>query len=144
MERGKYSAKRKENSMKDAIIIISIIVIIIAGDICTKRYLDKTVDELLESLEALKGKTILAKETKIREEIKKEMENVEQKWETTNKIWSVIVVHQEIDNIEQALTRAKSNINDGELEDALQEIETAIFFSKHVKEREKLSLKNIF
>ena len=72
------------------------------------------------------------------------MEIVEQKWENTSKICSIIVVHQEIDNIEQALTRGKSSINYGILEDALQEIETAIFFSEHVKEREKLSLKNIF
>ncbi len=130
--------------MKDTIIIVAIILVIVLGDIVTKNYLNKTVDELLTSLETLKEKVIEAKQTNEREEIKKEMEIVEQKWENTSKICSIIVVHQEIDNIEQALTRGKSSINYGILEDALQEIETAIFFSEHVKEREKLSLKNIF
>lgn len=130
--------------MKDTIIIVAIILVIVLGDIVTKNYLNKTVDELLTSLETLKEKVIEAKQTNEREEIKKEMKIVEQKWENTSKICSIIVVHQEIDNIEQALTRGKSSINYGILEDALQEIETAIFFSEHVKEREKLSLKNIF
>lgn len=130
--------------MKDTIIIVAIILVIVLGDIVTKNYLNKTVDELLTSLETLKEKVIEAKQTNEREEIKKEMEIVEQKWENTSRICSIIVVHQEIDNIEQALTRGKSSINYGILEDALQEIETAIFFSEHVKEREKLSLKNIF
>ncbi len=130
--------------MKDTIIIVAIILVIVLGDIVTKNYLNKTVYELLTSLETLKEKVIEAKQTNEREEIKKEMEIVEQKWENTSKICSIIVVHQEIDNIEQALTRGKSSINYGILEDALQEIETAIFFSEHVKEREKLSLKNIF
>lgn len=130
--------------MKDTIIIVAIILVIVLCDIVTKNYLNKTVYELLTSLETLKEKVIEAKQTNEREEIKKEMEIVEQKWENTSKICSIIVVHQEIDNIEQALTRGKSSINYGILEDALQEIETAIFFSEHVKEREKLSLKNIF
>ncbi len=129
--------------MKDTIIIIAIIVIILAGDMWTKKYLNKTVDELLGTLEELKDNVIVAKESNSREKIKEEMQEVEKKWKKTNEIWAVLVMHQEVDNIEQALTRAKSNINNGDLEVALQEIETAIFFSKHVKEREKLSLKNI-
>ncbi len=128
--------------MKDIIIIIVIITIIIVGDIETKKYLNKTVDELLESLKNLEHDIILA-DNNLREKIKDEMKEVEKKWEETNKIWSVLVMHQEIDNIEQALVRAKSNINNGELETALHEIETAIFFSDHVKEREKLSWSNI-
>ncbi len=129
--------------MKDVIIIIVIIALIVVGDIGTKRYLNKTVDELLGTLEELKSNVILAKENDSRDKIKEEMKQVDEKWEKTNKIWAVLVMHQEVDNIEQALVRAKSNINDGELETALQEIETAIFFSEHVKEREKLSLYNI-
>ena len=105
--------------MKDTIIIVAIILVIVLGDIVTKNYLNKTVYELLTSLETLKEKVIEAKQTNEREEIKKEMEIVEQKWENTSKICSIIVVHQEIDNIEQALTRGKSSINYGILEDAL-------------------------
>jgi len=72
------------------------------------------------------------------------MKEVEKKWQETSNIWSILAMHQEIDNIEQALTRVKSNIEEGELEDALPEIEIAIFYAEHINAREKVNLKNIF
>ena len=130
--------------MKDTIIILAIILLIVGGDILTRRFLNQKSEELIQSLEDLKEDVIMAKETKQREQIKKQMNEVEEKWNEISNMWSIIVMHQEIDNIEQALTKAKSNINDGELEDAIPEIETAIFFAEHVKAREELNLKNIF
>lgn len=130
--------------MKDACIIIAIILIIVAGDIWMQTYLTKTADEIGKKLQELKHNTILAKETDNRDEIKNEVSEIEKKWKKISKTWSTIVVHQEIDNIEQALKKSKSNIEEGDLGNALEEIETTIFFVEHVKEREKLSLKNIF
>lgn len=130
--------------MRETIIIIAIIAIILTGDISTKKYLSESSEELTEVLESLKQNTITSKQTNDREKIKSEIQEIEEKWDKTSNIWSMIAVHQEIDNIEQALTKAKSNVDEGNLEDALEEIETAIFFVEHVKEREKLSLKNIF
>ena len=130
--------------MKDACIIIAIILIIVAGDIWMQTYLTRTADEIGKNLQELKHNTILAKETDNRDEIKIEVSEIEKKWEEISKTWSTIVVHQEIDNIEQALKKSKSNIEEGDLGNALEEIETTIFFVEHIKEREKLSLKNIF
>ena len=76
--------------------------------------------------------------------IKEEMKQMEDNWEKTSEIWSVIVMHQEIDNIEQALIKSKAMINDGNIEDAIPELETAIFYVEHVNAREKLQFKNIF
>lgn len=130
--------------MRDIVIIIIILVVIFGGDILIKKYLNSTADMLSSELEDLKQKTLFAKENENRDEIKKLINNIKDEWEKKNKIWSMVVFHQELDNIEQALERAESSIENGNLEDALQEIETANFFVKHVKEREKLSLKNIF
>lgn len=130
--------------MRDWLIITAIIIIILGGDIMMQTHLNKTADELINNLQDLKQKTILAKETENRENIKKQINEIDEKWEEINKTWAKIVVHQELDNIQQSLTKAKSNIEEGGLEDALQEIETALFFVEHVKQREKISLKNIF
>ena len=130
--------------MRDILIIIFIIIAIFGGGIYTEIYLNRTADEMSRNLENLKKQAITAKETQNREKIKKEIKKIENKWDEISEVWSVIVVHQEIDNIENALVKSKSNIENGELEDALQEIETAIFFINHVKEREKVCLKNIF
>lgn len=130
--------------MRDWFIITAIFIIIVGGDIMMQTHLNKTADELINNLRDLKQKTILAKETENRENIKKQINEIDEKWEEINKTWAEIVVHQELDNIHQSLTKAKSNIEEGGLEDALQEIETALFFVEHVKQREKISLKNIF
>ena len=121
-----------------------IFIIIVGGDVMMQTHLNKTADELINNLQDLKQKTILAKETENRENIKKQINEIDEKWEEINKTWAEIVVHQELDNIHQSLTKAKSNIEEGGLEDAIQEIETALFFVEHVKQREKISLKNIF
>ena len=130
--------------MRDWFIITAIFIIIVGGDIMMQTHLNKTADELINNLQDLKQKTILTKETENRENIKKQINEIDEKWEEINKTWAEIVVHQELDNIHQSLTKAKSNIEEGGLEDALQEIETALFFVEHVKQREKISLKNIF
>ena len=130
--------------MRDLIIIISIIVIIFAGDFFTTRYLKQTSDKLIESLKNLKDHAIIANQNENRELIKEEMKQMEDNWEKTSEIWSVIVMHQEIDNIEQALIKSKAMINDGNIEDAIPELETAIFYVEHVNAREKLQFKNIF
>ena len=130
--------------MRDWFIITAIFIIIVGGDIMMQTHLNKTADELINNLQDLKQKTILAKETENRENIKKQINEIDEKWEEINKTWAEIVVHQELDNIHQSLTKAKSNIEEGGLEDAIQEIETALVFVEHVKQREKISLKNIF
>ena len=130
--------------MRDWFIITAIFIIIVGGDIMMQTHLNKTADELINNLQDLKQKTILAKETENRENIKKQINEIDEKWEEINKTWAEIVVHQELDNIHQSLTKAKSNIEEGGLEDAIQEIETALFFVEHVKQREKISLKSIF
>lgn len=130
--------------MRDIIIMIAIIAIILSGDMLMKNYLNPATDEIIAKLEELKQNTIKAKETEDRSEIKEQIKEVEHIWNDHLEIWSTIVMHQELDNIAQPLARARLNINDGNLEDALQEIETTIFYLNHVKEREKFNLKNIF
>jgi len=125
--------------MRDFAIIIILIVTIFGGGIFTKRYLDDTANQMSSKLEGLKQNIIIAKNTEDRSYIAKEIYKVEEEWKEISDIWSIIVIHQEIDNIEGALIKLKACIENGELEDALQEVETANFFVNHVKEREKVN-----
>lgn len=130
--------------MRDVIIIISIILIIIFADLYMQNYLTKTTEELSAELINLREKAINTKENNKRDEIIVLANKVEQKWQEISNGWSIIIVHQEIDNLEQAFTRAKSSIENGDLDEAIPEIEEAIFFTNHICDREKLSIKNIF
>lgn len=130
--------------MRDIIIIITLIAIIFGGGIFAKKYLDKIANKISKELIELKENIIIARKTGNTNQIIQQISEVEKDWEEASNIWSIIVIHQEIDNVESAIIKAKACIENGELEDALQEIELANFFVNHVKEREEVSLKNIF
>lgn len=130
--------------MREWIIIIVIILIITFGNFITDKYLEGTTNELINELKDLKQKTIEINENDDRLQIKNKMAELEEKWNKTNKMISIVVMHQEINNVEEALTKARTSINYGELKDAIVELETAIFLADNIKEREKVNLKNIF
>lgn len=130
--------------MRDIIIIITLIAIIFGGGIFAKKYLDNSADKISEELIELKENIIIARETDNTNQIIQQISEVEKDWKEASNMWSIIVIHQEIDNVESAIIKAKACIENGELEDALQEIELANFFVNLVKEREEVNLKNIF
>ena len=125
--------------MKDVIIITIIIALIIISNFLIENYLNKTSQDLVKELEEIKE---LIKNNN--EEAKKKIDNFEEEWKKINPVWATIVMHQELDNIYQALIKVKSYAENDEITDALQEIETAIFFANHVRDRERVCLKNIF
>ena len=129
---------------KETLIIIIIVLIIIIGDIGIQNYITKTSDELALQLEELKQKLETLEEGKNTEELKELSSKIYEDWEKINKKWSIIVIHSELDTIELALIGVKSTIEANELQDTLQEIEKSIFLVEHIKEKEKLKLKNIF
>lgn len=129
--------------MKDTIIIFVILIIILSGAIYTYKYLDKTTGELSNNLEDLKEEIKIAMETENRDKIRGRVNDIYQKWEKTESNWAIIVLHDELDQIETSFTKMKSEIEDGELEKSLEELETSVFLVNHIKEKEKFCLKNI-
>jgi len=130
--------------VRDISIIVIILIIVIASDLVIGTYLDKTSKNMVGELGILKEKTLTVGEDGNRKEIESEVKRIEDELEKIINKWSTVVMHQEIDNIEQALVKAKSSIEHGKIEDAIPEIDTAIFFVEHVNKREKINFKNIF
>ena len=128
--------------MKEITIIIVILIIIFCGAIYTQRFLNNTSDLLVSKLEELKDGI---EEKKITEdEMKSKTDEIYGKWEDINEKWSVIVLHDEIDLIETSLIRMKSKIQTSKIEESMEDLDTSIFLLKHIKEKEKTNLKNIF
>ena len=119
--------------MKETIIIISILLIIFGGAIYARNFLKKSSEEI-----------IIAKENNERERVKQLSNEIYEKWEEMDKTWSIIVLHDELDNIQISLTKMKAQIEEGELEESLEELETTKFLINHIREKEKFNLKNIF
>jgi len=130
--------------MKETAIIISILIIIFGGAIYTKKFLNNTSEEIIWKLEDLKREILTAKESNSREKAKELSNEIYNKWEEMDKTWSILVFHEELDTIQISLTKMKAQIDEGELEESLEELETTKFLINHTKEKEKFNLKNIF
>lgn len=128
--------------MREITIIFIIIVIIIFGSICIGKYLDKTTNEIARRLEELKDNIKYANTSQ--EELNKKAKEIYEIWGKITNNWSNIILHEEIDAIEISLIRLKAKIETGKIEESMEDIETSIFLVNHIKEKEKISLKNIF
>lgn len=128
--------------MKQIIIIIIVLIIIFGGAWYTQNFLNNTSDKLVSRLEDLKND--LQKGNVDENRLKEETDEIYGEWEEINEKWSVVVLHNEIDLIETSLIRMKSKIKIGEVEESMEDLDTSIFLLKHIKEKEKTSLKNIF
>ena len=128
--------------MKEIIIIIVILIIIFGGAAYTQKFLDNSADMLVSKLENLKSD--LESNNLEQENLEKQTDEIYGEWEDINEKWSVIVLHDEIDLIETSLIRMKSKIKTKSLEESMEDLDTSIFLLKHIKEKEKTSLKNIF
>ena len=130
--------------MKETIISISILIIIFGGAIYTKKFLEKTSQEIISKLDELKEEIVIAKENEKRQKVKELSNEIYDKWEEMDKTWSTLVFHEELDTIQISLTKMKAQIEEGELEESLEELETTKFLINHIKEKEKFNLKNVF
>ncbi len=126
--------------MKEITIITIILIIIFGGAIYTQNYLNSTADMLVGKLENLKSDL----ENKKQQGLEEQTDEIYKEWEDINEKWSVIVLHDEIDLIETSLIRMKSKIKTGSLDESMEDLDTSIFLLKHIKEKEKTRLKNIF
>ena len=128
--------------MKETIIIITILAIIIGGDLLINKYLRNSSNNLIKDLESLKEK--INNNTNTNEDLKEQSNKIYEKWKKTEKEWAMLVLHSELDQIEIALIKMKTQIKENNLDIGLEELETSIFLINHINTKEKFCLKNIF
>ncbi len=129
--------------MKEILISTIVVILIIIIGTIVQIHLENTSNELVKKLESLKYdlKQISMKNA---EQIQKQVEKIIQEWENIEKTWSMIVVHQELDNIEISLLSVKATVENKQIEEALKELEKSIFLIGHIKGKEAFKIKNIF
>lgn len=128
--------------MKEIAIIFIILIIIIGGAIYTNKYLNNSSQKLVGMLEDLKQK--VEQNSNDTKNLKTEVDNIYNEWQNTENKWAFIVLHSELDLIETSFVKMKAQIEEGELNRSMEEIETSIFLVNHISEKEKFCLKNIF
>ena len=134
--------------MKQIVLMVSILIIIIGGTLYACNYINKTSNELIGKLTELRNE-INNGDVGVDAHIdpnktKQASNNIYNEWERISKIWSIIVLHNELDLIETSLISMKTNIETGDKNKALEELDKSVDLLNHIVEKEKLSFKNVF
>jgi DNA-directed RNA polymerase specialized sigma subunit len=130
--------------MKEILIIGIVIILVIYASICSQNYLRSTSNTILEHMQELRSEIERAQEDNKTEKAVKLSNEIYDEWQKTIKNWSILVVHEELDEIELSLLALRASVQSNSLDDALQEVDKAIFLIGHIAEKESFKLKNLF
>ncbi len=121
-----------------SIIVISS-VIIIAG-VFAQQILFQDSEKIVQSVkkaeEGIKKKNW--------EQAESQIDHIIKQWEGTKGIWSALLDHQEIDNIDVSIFRLQALVRSKDNASALQEAAALKEFVGHIPNKEKLLLDNVF
>ena len=138
----KSEKRRKRKMRREAVITIVIILVIIIGEWLTQSYSKKTLGGVQDSLRELKEE-ILSSEIEVSELIKK-TNQIYDKWEEDNELLSYYLEHDELEKVNTQIVLVRGFLESDTPEDSIPEIEEGIYILEHIKEKEKLSIKNVF
>jgi DNA-directed RNA polymerase specialized sigma subunit len=72
------------------------------------------------------------------------LEAIEKKWQKTKLLWAMLIIHREIDSIDEAIIRTVKFTQSGQYQEAQVELSILKHYINHIPERERFSLVNIF
>lgn len=126
--------------MKVIALISGVTVVIILSGILINSYLGKS-SKIIEDGIARVESGIRSRNW---EAAMSEFAKVNSKWNRMKIVWSMLVDHIEVDNIDSTLARIQSHIQTRDYSLSLGEISALRLFVDHIPEKEALSLRNIF
>ena len=127
---------------KEIIIIIVILLIVLTLNYITQKYTEFCVSEVSSDLNRLREKLKNQIEgEELPKELNSSINNIHDKWDKM--YWTVPVISK-YSSVETCLTNIRSNIETKELEHSIENLDNCIFILEHIKDKENLSLANIF
>jgi predicted PurR-regulated permease PerM len=125
--------------LKPLIIIVSLTIVIVVGGCLSLNVLDSESKNLIENLSELEADI----EGQNWEAASKKLEAFHSKWDSISNIWSMLIDHYEIDNIELVVSQLTSYVRTKDKNEALSQMSSLRALIKHIPEKESFNLKNI-
>ena len=120
--------------------IITLTLIIIALSVFSQRFLYNGSQNMKQSIDAVETSIGSGKW----DQADKQLTQMINSWSGVKGYWSALIDHQEIDNIDETLSRLQMFIKGKENASALAEAAALRKFIVHIPEKEMPSLANIF
>lgn len=120
-----------------AIIIISVIIV----NIISQNYTIKEMENIIIYIDEIKEDIKSEKNT---EEVKNNYDKMYKEWRNKFNIFAYYIEHDELEKVELELVTLKSYIETNYKEDAISNADRAKFLIRHIEEKNKFNLKNVF
>lgn len=125
--------------MKQFSITIICIIVLVTGGIFEIKYLEKSSIYLSTDMDYIKSAInsdnfLLAKE---------QIDKSWQTWESLKNTWNMFIIHEEIDDIEEAMIELKEYINYENKEECIVAIEKVKRNLEHTVKRQELKIDNV-
>jgi len=121
-------------------LIVLILIFILGFSALSQSLLEKDS----RKLEITIDKVIKSTENEDWESAQTEIEKLKEEWRSVMKLWSPLVDHHEIDNIDITLLKLKPLIDTKDKSTALSEATALKEYITHIPEKEKLNISNLF
>lgn len=128
------------SKLKPLIIIIILTILLIVGGCLTLYALNSESQELSSNLSTLEEDI----ENQNWNEASRKLEEFHNKWDKTSKVWSMLIDHYEIDNIELVLSQLISYVKTEDKNEALSQMSSLRTLIKHIPAKESFNLQNVF
>jgi hypothetical protein len=125
--------------MKQMLLALFFLILIIAGSLMTIYYINHQSDALQNQLVELERQV----DRENWDIANSRYNDFKENWDKVDHIWSMLIDHYEIDNINMNLGELEAFIKTMNKEDALAKISSLQWLVKHIPEKEFPTLKNI-
>ena len=130
---------------KELIISVIIVVVIIAGDIFTTKYTNKSIETTTQSLSEIREEIEKKNEEEIdADKLKEQIKNIRNDWNKRHKKLAIYIEHDELEKIETNLAGLNGYLDKEEYGDSMAQLDISVYVLEHIKNKTTLSLINIF
>ena len=125
--------------MRTLLIVIIIFILLFGGSLASYRYIQTTTQSLGAQLETVEQSA----SAQLWQAAQKELNTAQQRWDKTKTWWTVLLDHQEIDNIDISMKRLEKYIETQDVSLSLGEVSALRLQVDQIYDTEKFTLKNI-
>lgn len=126
--------------MRAIVVCLVILGFSLALGLGSYYYLTVSTDKMLEQTREL-DRLVFNSQW---EEADQTLKQIHREWQQKEQIWTLLINHQEIDNIELTLARLENYLKTKSKIQSLGEISALEHWIKHIPEKEAVTLTNIF
>ncbi len=127
---------------KELTICIIIVAIIVITNIITQNYTKECVNQMNQKLDVLKEASL--SESVNEQDIIKQINSVEEEWNTFQEKLAFYIEHDELEKVETQIFAMKGFSEIKKYDELVPELERCVFILDHIKEKTTLNVKNVF